>query len=101
VNVNVVFTHGQRNLQACINDKLVYVNNTPQKSFIELSLELGNEGSECKNLSGDRHPNWANEKTLVSQGFTEKNQGLGAMRALGLEPRTQGLKVLCKHRLYQ
>jgi hypothetical protein len=33
------------------------------------------------------------EKTLVSQGITEKNQGLEAMRALGLEPRTQGLKV--------
>ncbi len=35
------------------------------------------------------------EKTLVSQGFTKKNQGLGAMRTLGLEPRTQGLKVPC------
>jgi hypothetical protein len=33
------------------------------------------------------------EKTLISQRLTEKNQGLGAMRALGLEPRTQGLKV--------
>jgi hypothetical protein len=33
------------------------------------------------------------KKTLISQGLTEKNQGLGAMRALGLEPRTQGLKV--------
>ena len=34
-------------------------------------------------------------KTLVSQGFTEKNQGFARVRAEGLEPSTQGLKVLC------
>jgi len=34
------------------------------------------------------------KKTLVSQGITNKNQGFVAMRALGFEPRTQGLKVL-------
>ena len=33
------------------------------------------------------------EKTLVSQGITKKNQGFARMRAEGLEPSTQGLKV--------
>ena len=28
-------------------------------------------------------------------GFTKKNQGFALMRAEGLEPSTQGLKVLC------
>jgi hypothetical protein len=47
------------------------------------------------NLSSAKDSQSVHEKTLVSQGLTEKNQGLGAMRALGLEPRTQGLKVPC------
>jgi hypothetical protein len=33
------------------------------------------------------------KKTLVSCGITEKNQGFARMRAEGLEPSTQGLKV--------
>ena len=48
-----------------------------------------------KNHEAIRIDQFAHEKTLISQGLTQKNQGLGAMRALGLEPRTQGLKVPC------
>ena len=43
----------------------------------------------------DNEPLEGQKKTLVSQGISFKNQGFVAMRALGFEPRTQGLKVLC------
>ena len=55
-------------------------------------VRQGAKGRHSEALQIDR---FGHEKTLVSQRFTEKNQGLGAMRALGLEPRTQGLKVPC------
>ena len=53
------------------------------------------EGAKVCHYEGFDNAGLRHEKTLVSQGLTEKNQGLGAMRALGLEPRTQGLKVPC------
>ena len=61
------------------------------RSHEETRRFLG-EGRHSETIRIDR---FGHEKTLVSQRFTEKNQGLGAMRALGLEPRTQGLKVPC------
>jgi hypothetical protein len=36
-----------------------------------------------------------NEKTPVSQAFSLEKPGFSLMRAEGLEPSTQGLKVLC------
>ena len=36
-----------------------------------------------------------NEKTPVSQAFSLEKRGVSLMRAEGLEPSTQGLKVLC------
>ena len=57
-------------------------------------VRQGAKGRHSEALQIDR---FGHEKTLVSQRFTEKNQGLGAMRALGLEPRTQGLKVRAKN----
>ena len=53
------------------------------------------QGAKGCHYEGLRTERLGHEKTLESQGLTEKNQGFGAMRALGLEPRTQGLKVLC------
>ena len=53
-------------------------------------MRQGAKGRHSESIRIDR---LGHEKTLVSQGLTEKNQGLGAMRTLGLEPRTQGLKV--------
>jgi integrase len=54
------------------------------------SIRIG--ADSCGEPNHHNQPS-GHEKTLVSQRLTEKNQGLGAMRALGLEPRTQGLKV--------
>ena len=66
---------------------------------LELSFGRLREAAESlddfhyKKHEAIRIDQFAHEKTLISQGLTQKNQGLGAMRALGLEPRPQGLKV--------
>ena len=74
-----------------------------QATGTETGLQIGvqsgfdslRQGANLRHSSGIEIDNKRHKKTLVSQGLTFKNQGLGAVRALGLEPRTQGLKVPC------
>ena len=62
---------------------------------VQSGFDTLRQGANSRHSSDIEPANKRHEKTLVSQGISFKNQGFGAMRALGLEPRTQGLKVPC------
>jgi hypothetical protein len=73
--------------------RLTGTSDHPQQFQQQSAREGVQQGAKGRHSDTIGTVRYGHEKTLISQELTEKNQGLGAMRALGLEPRTQGLKV--------
>ncbi len=69
--------------------------NGGENMAVNLAVPGVRNGADWCGLVPNRGVQNEHEKTLVSQGKSKENQGFSGVRALGLEPRTQGLKVPC------
>jgi hypothetical protein len=67
------------------------------KLFDGLVMDCARDASTGESMDFGAHLEGTsqNEKTPVSQAFSLEKPGFSLMRAEGLEPSTQGLKVLC------